>query len=334
MDPPLVFGAFPLGLAGSPDGLASGPPDDFEQIARAAALLQGDGPPLLPRMYVEYAGPADRVRALASVNQVASTELAWDLVLCYRDPAGDVDAWSEFVGDVVARHGGRLAAVQVTGEANLKGIPAAADGAFPRAVDALIHGVQAAAEAKRRTAATAAIGFAAAFDPNPDAEFWVTLGSDGGRGFVDALDYAGVDMYPDVFGPRIAPAELDRAVEWVLRFFRERSLSAAGIPASVPIRICECGWPTGPERTEDAQAVALETIIRAVHRLRGELNVTHWELFTLRDADTAKDGMFHHFGVLRDDYSAKPAFDVLRRLIAELSGSAGAVGPTAASAQD
>jgi hypothetical protein len=131
-------------------------------------------------------------------------------------------------------------------------------------------------------------------------------------------------MYPDVFGPRIPPSELDRAVEWVLRLFRERSLPAAGIPVSVPIRICECGWPTGPGRSEQAQAVALETIIRAVHRLRGELNITHWELFTLRDADTAAEGMFHHFGVLRDNYSPKPAFDVLRRLIAELAGPGGA----------
>jgi hypothetical protein len=321
MAPALVFGAFPLGLAGGPDGLASGPADDFEQIARAAALLQGDGPLLLPRMYVGYAGPADRARALASVDQLASGELAWDLVLCYRDPAGELDAWSEFVREVVVRHGRRLAAVQVTGEANLKGIPAAADGAYPRAVEALIGGVRVAAAAKREAGATAAIGFAAAFDPDPQAEFWATLGSAGGASFVESLDYAGIDMYPDVFGSRIPPDGLDRAVEWILRFFRERSLTAAGIPASVPIRICECGWPTGPDRPEAAQAVALETIVRTVHRLRGELNITHWELFTLRDADTAKEGMFHHFGVLRDDYSPKPAFDVLRRLIAELGGT-------------
>jgi hypothetical protein len=137
-----------------------------------------------------------------------------------------------------------------------------------------------------------------------------------------------------VFGPPIAPDDLDAEVERVLRDFRECWLPIAGIPASVPIRICECGWPTGPDRPEEAQAVALETIVRAVDRLRGELNITHWELFTLRDADTSKDGMFHHFGVLRDDYSPKPAFDVLRRLIAELSGPAGVAGTTAAIAQD
>ena len=42
------------------------------------------------------------------------------------------------------------------------------------------------------------------------------------------------------------------------------------------------------------------------------------KLFTLRDANSSKDDMFYRFGVLRDDYSPKPAFGVLRDLIAEL----------------
>jgi hypothetical protein len=40
---PLVFGVFPLGLAGGPDGVAAGPPDDFEAIGRAFEELQGQG---------------------------------------------------------------------------------------------------------------------------------------------------------------------------------------------------------------------------------------------------------------------------------------------------
>jgi hypothetical protein len=67
------------------------------------------------------------------------------------------------------------------------------------------------------------------------------------------------------------------------------------------------------------QADALETVLRAVHARRDELNVTHWELFTLRDADSSSDDMFHQFGVLRDDYTPKPAFERLRSLFAELS---------------
>ncbi|HEY5196938.1 MAG TPA: hypothetical protein VIJ51_07915 [Solirubrobacteraceae bacterium] len=318
MGPALVFGAFPLGMSGSAEGLATGPPDDFEQVAAALALLGGDGPPVLPRMYVGYSGPAELDRAHAGVQRIVSSSRTWDLALCYRDPAGNVDGWVDFVSEVVARHGRRLAAVQVTSEANLDGFPAGADGAYPGVVEALIRGVQAAAAVKHASGATAAIGFAAAFATNTEAGFWAELGRDGGPSLVESLDYAGVDMYPGVFGPPIPPAGLGAAVESDLRRFREEWLPAAGIPPSVPIRICESGWPTGPSSTEPAQAVGLETIIRTVDRLRGELNITHWELFTLRDADTSKDAIFHHFGILRDDYSRKPAFDVLRRLIAEL----------------
>jgi hypothetical protein len=121
-------------------------------------------------------------------------------------------------------------------------------------------------------------------------------------------------MYPDVFGPRFGLDQLPGAVDWVLRTDRERDLAGAGIPATVPIRSCENGWPTGPDRPEQVQADVLETILRTVHGLRAELNVTHWELFTLRDADSSKDGLFYNFGILRDDYSRKPAFARLRAL--------------------
>ncbi|MGI8902518.1 MAG: hypothetical protein ACR2IP_02405 [Solirubrobacteraceae bacterium] len=120
-----------------------------------------------------------------------------------------------------------------------------------------------------------------------------------------------------------APGSSSRSflgLEWVLRSYRERALPIAGIDGSVPIRICENGWPTGPGRPEERQAQVLETVIRAVNDLRAELNITHWELFTLRDADSAKDDLFHRFGIMRDDYTPKPAYHVLRGLIAELSG--------------
>ncbi|MEU1194524.1 hypothetical protein ABZ421_44895, partial [Streptomyces sp. NPDC005859] len=32
------------------------------------------------------------------------------------------------------------------------------------------------------------------------------------------------------------------------------------IPGSVAIRICENGWPTGPDRSEQQQAAVLETV--------------------------------------------------------------------------
>jgi hypothetical protein len=316
---PLSFGIFPLGLAGSPDGVAAGAPDDITEIEAAFAELQGDGPPIMPRMYVSWTGPDSTEAVLGQVGELAAAGLPWDLALCYRDPSGSVGDWASFVSRVVAGHGHELAAVQVTGEPNLAGIPAAADGAYPGVREALVTGVLAAAAAKRECGATAAIGFAVAPEIDPAASgFWPAVRDLGGAAFAAALDYAGIDMYPDVFGPRFGLDQLPGVVDWLLRTYRERDLAVAGVPATVPIRICENGWPTGPDRPEELQADVFETILRTVHALRAELNVTHWELFTLRDADSSKDGLFHRFGILRDDYSRKPAFARLRTLIAEL----------------
>jgi hypothetical protein len=314
----LVFGVFPLGMAGGPGGLAVGPPDDFEAIGRAITELQGDSNPLLPRMYVVWTGPESTATVNAQVAQLAGIGVPLDLALCYRDPGGDVPAWAAFVQGVVTRHGRELAAVQVTGEPNLTFAGAAADGSFPGARDALVQGVLAGAAAKRETSATAAIGFAVVPDIDPAASgFWTEVRESGGAQFAAAVDYAGIDIYPDVFGPRISPDQLSAVVERLLRDFRERDLATAGIDPSVPIHICENGWPTGPDRPDEQQAIVLERIIRTVHALREDLNITHWELFTLRDADSSKDDLFHQFGVLRDDYSRKPAFYTLRGLIAE-----------------
>lgn len=316
----LVFGVFPLGMAGGPGGVAVGPPDDFEAIGRAIAELQGDRGPLLPRMYVVWTGPGSTATVNAQVAQLAAIGVPLDLALCYRDPGGDVAAWAAFVAGVVTRHGRELAAVQVTGEPNLTFAGPAADGGFPGARDAMVQGVLAGAEAKREARATAAIGFAVVSDIDPAASgFWAGVRESAGAQFAAAVDYAGIDIYPDVFGPRISPDQLPAVVERLLRDFRERDLATAGIAPSVPIHICENGWPTGPDRPEEQQAIVLERIIRTVHALRDDLNITHWELFTLRDADSSKDDLFHQFGVLRDDYSRKPAFYTLRRLIAEFS---------------
>lgn len=320
MTVPLEFGAFPLGIAGAPGRVATGRRDDREAIASALGELAGDGPPLMPRMYVNWLGRWWNKVALAQVKRVAEAAgPAHDLVLCYRDSSGNVEAWARFVARVIRDYGRQLAAVQVTGEANLTAIPDAADGAFPRAAEALVRGVLSAAQAKRAASATAAIGFAAAVEATPDGNgFWSAVRDMGGTDFADAVDYAGIDMYPDVFGPRIELGRLPAVVTWILRTFREQTLQVAGIPPSTPVRICENGWPTGPGRSESTQALVLESTLRTVHDLRAELNVTHWELFTLRDAHSSKDSLFHRFGVLRDDYSAKPAFGVLRELIAEL----------------
>jgi hypothetical protein len=148
--------------------------------------------------------------------------------------------------------------------------------------------------------------------------FWPAVAALGGSRFQACVDYVGIDMYPDVFGGRIEQANLGSAVEEVLRTLRHKALPLACIEGSTPIRVCENGWPAGPYRHEHRQAEVLDTVLRAVHARRHELNVTHWELFALRDADSTRADPFHRFGVVRDDYSPKPAFERLRQTFAEL----------------
>jgi hypothetical protein len=59
--------------------------------------------------------------------------------------------------------------------------------------------------------------------------------------------------------------------------------------------------------------------VRAVHDFRGTYGVTDYRWFDLRDHNTSSSNFQHHYGVLRDDYSPKPAFEAYRRLVNELA---------------
>jgi hypothetical protein len=129
--------------------------------------------------------------------------------------------------------------------------------------------VLAAAAAKQRTGATAAIGFAVAPEVDPaGSTFWPAVAKLGGPQFAAALNYVGLDMYPDVFGPSLRLDQLDSAVGWLLGSFRQQVLPIAGSGPAVPIRVCENGWPTGPGRSPARQADVLETVVRALHARR------------------------------------------------------------------
>ena len=113
--PALQFGVFPLGIAGAPGGVAAGRPDDHESVAGALGELSGEGRPLMPRMYVNWLGRWWNKVALGQVRRIAEAAgPPHDLVLCYRDSSGNVEAWARFVARVVRDYGRRLAAVAPT----------------------------------------------------------------------------------------------------------------------------------------------------------------------------------------------------------------------------
>ena len=246
-----------------------------------------------------------------------------DLVLCFHDPAGDVDAWQAFVRERVRRYGPYLGMLQVAEEPNSTG--PGGDGPYPNLQQAIAVGVIAAKEEARQHGYRMQIGFNTAPSFSPADPFWTAMGAAVTPEFLAALDYVALDFFPDVFRPLPGGDSLQalaQAVGGVIRFYRETSLALGRIPATVPMHIGENGWPTGPTRSYERQAAVLDTIVRTIHAHSAEYNITHYMHFDLRDADSANPDIFYQFGLMRDDYTPKPAFHRYQELIAELGTAA------------
>jgi hypothetical protein len=320
--PRLTFGLYP-GMTGQEEGvsvIAAGPvPEDPPRTLRALAELQPGGRPLLVRAYVIFRG---RGRALSwtplTPELYAGEGRRLDLALCYRSQDGCIADWVDFVREMVARCGPFADAIQVTEEPNNPHPETGGDGASPNVLDAVLQGVVAAkAEARARELAVH-IGLAVAPSFSPADTLWADLGERAGADFHGALDYVGLDFFPDVFRP-LPHEQMEAAVEGVLAHTREVIRTRGGVADAVPLRITENGWPTGAERPPDRQAEVLERIVRTVDRLRGVLNITHYEHFMLRDGDSDSSDAGHQWGLLRHDYEPKPAWEAYRGLVAELS---------------
>jgi hypothetical protein len=164
------------------------------------------------------------------------------------------------------------------------------------------------------------VGFNAVVSFDPVDNFWKLIGSESFTPFRDAIDYVGLDFFPDVFRPVAAdgaPNDLQQSVINVLKYFRYEKLEKDNIPSSIPIHITENGWPTGENRTYERQAAVFEKIIRTLYSLSDELNIQRYELFSLRDSDSSNQNIFYQFGLLKDDYTPKPAFYTFKKLIEE-----------------
>jgi hypothetical protein len=309
-----TFGIYPFSVAGTPFGLAVGPPDNDEKIQMALEDLRG-GKKLLPRNYLIYTKEWESAM-LANADRYSEAGLLGDLVIGCGDWTNsqeqglELEGWLQFIRKVVARHGSQLASLQITNEPNLSFM----EGSKPHIVEALVEGVLTARREVRERNLSIQIGFGSVPDsPAAVPHFWENLAKVGGQAFQESVDFVGHNFYVDVFEDQpLELKEISTSVERTLRQLREESLVVAGLPGSIPIRVTENGWPTGKnpvaniERTYEKQPLVLEAVIRTIHDLRVALNISHYELFGLRDADSSKDDLFHQYGILRDDYSKKP----------------------------
>lgn len=318
---PLTFGIYAGSITGNGEGMLHGPADNPVCINNALSQLQGASHLFLVRGYAWYVG-ASRLANLTPLNleSYMTDRRKIDLVLCYRDANGDVEGWLEIIRDTIRRYGPYLAVLQIAEEPNNPDAAMGGDGAFPRIYEAIIRGVLVAKEEVQRHGYNVQIGFNAALSFDPNDTFWSRIATLVTPSFLNALDYVGLDFFPDVFrrlAPDGEPGDLRASVEVVLKHYREVNLKTGSIPPSVPIHVGENGWPTGADRSYERQAITLETIVNTIYQHRAVFNITHYEHHALRDADSTKPELFYQFGLMRDDYTPKPAFEVYRRLIAD-----------------
>ena len=84
----LEFGIYPLGVAGTPTGLATGPPDDDEQIGVALRQLGGSSGTLPARTYAVYAGPRSAGNVLDAIGRYRDRGILAHLVVGCMEESG------------------------------------------------------------------------------------------------------------------------------------------------------------------------------------------------------------------------------------------------------
>ena len=234
---------------------------------------------------------------------------------------GDMRAWARFVRRVARRLGRNraLVALTITNEVNLPISPNTSDGSFAGARQAIVKGIPAAhrvlARIDRRDVK---LGFSYAYRylPNEDAAFWSELGTIGGKRFRRALDYVGVQLYPGLFWPPVLLTETaGEATLEALTIVRDCYMPRAALGRGKQIWITENGYATNLGHTEARQASELAETLDLLHRYSGTLGVSDYRYFNLRDNRPNGTDLFDNVGLLRSDYSRKPAFRVMRRAI-------------------
>jgi hypothetical protein len=130
-----------------------------------------------------------------------------------------------------------------------------------------------------------------------------------------------VNVYPGTWSPPAAtaapdPAKVATTLRATLTALRKHHMPAAGLRRNVRLVIGETGYPTTPARSEAYQDAVLRAVVTTVEPMRATYRITDLYWFGLRDGNTASAQLENGYGLLRDDYSAKPAFETFRELVA------------------
>jgi hypothetical protein len=329
----LRFGITPqaAGSAGPTQGDVA--PENESKAVKALQRLEPNRRQLVLRLNRLFwsDGQAGIDRFAERIDAYAAEGFQSEVQVRYHPPdghEGDIAGWDSFVRAAVDELATRrdasgrpsVVAMSITNEANLPISPNTSDGAYSGVLDALVSGIVAARdEATKVGRPDLALGFTVMWRWNPDSDqhFWEDLGSRATPEFRSALDYVGLQAYPGLVWPpapipgRSAGDEIAEA----LTLLRDCYMPKAGLGREVALWITENGYATNLGRTESQQAADLSSTVDDVHRLSGTLGVSDYRYFNLRDNNSNGTDLFDAVGLLRDDYSEKPAFPTYRSLI-------------------
>jgi hypothetical protein len=335
---PIDFGITPLtaGNVGAVQGDAV-PLDPERDLAALRGLTSDPGALVmrLNRMFWADGEPGVQ-RYAALVDQYAEAGFPSELQVRYHPPSGaegDLDAWEEYVRLAARVLGERrsVTALSITNEANFTASANTSDGGYEGVREAIVRGTLAARdELDRIGRPDVRLGFSFAWRwaPHSDREFWEELGRLATPEFLAATDYVGLQIYPHlVWPPAPLPGRsLTREVVEPLTLMRDCYLPRAGLQ-DVDLWVTENGYATNLGRTEESQEASLRETVEALHRWSGTLGVTDYRWFNLRDNRSTGTDLFDAVGLLRDDYTEKPAYAAFAELLAAYGTGSGTPSP-------
>jgi hypothetical protein len=329
---PLRFGITPAlaGTAGSTQGSAA--PVDQAKELQALRALQPSGRRLVVRLnrLFEADGNEGIARFVAQERRYAAAGFDVESQVRYHPgpgQEGDMPAWEAYVRAATRAlaRSNALVALDITNEVNLPISSNTSDGAYDGALDALVRGVavaRATLDKVGRTDVSVGFTFAYRYIPSADAQFWHDLGARATPAFRAALGHVGLQLYPGLFWPPVlAPGQsAGDATAEAVALLRDCWMPMAQLGSGVPIWISENGYATNLGHDESRQVADLDATLRSVRALDTTLGVTDYRYFNLRDNRPNGTDLFDDVGLLRADYSPKPAFDTLRRHVASDGG--------------
>lgn len=330
---PLHFGITPLtaGNVGAVQGDAV--PLDREKDLAALRELRPDGKRLVMRLNRMFWADGEQgvQRYAALVDDYAEAGFDSELQVRYHPPEGaegDLEAWEDYVRLAARVLGARssVTALSITNEANFTASTNTSDGGYDGVREAIVRGTVAARdELDRIGRPDVQLGFSFAwrYTPDSDRDFWEELGELATPEFLAATDYVGLQIYPHLVWPPapIPGRSITEEIVEPLTLLRKCYLPKAGLQ-DVDLWVTENGYATNLGRTEAQQEASLRETVEAVDRWSGTLGVTDYRWFNLRDNRSNGTDLFDAVGLLRDDYTPKPAYDAFRGMLAAYGTSA------------